>query len=196
MKKSITVALATATMAVSASYVYAAEGEEAETVLRARVINIDPDTSSSIPGLDVDSQVAPEIGLTYFFSPNVGLDIGVATAEHDVTLSGANIGTVQILPINITGIYRFQMQRLQPYVGAGLNYTRFTSVDLVGGAVDVDSSSIGPVIQAGLDWPIANNLVVNADIKKIWLDTEVTGAASGSLDVDPLVYGVGIGWRF
>jgi outer membrane protein len=194
MKKTFTVALATAAVALGAPVVHAATGD---TVLRAKIINIDPSTSSSIPGLDVDNELTAELGLTYFLSPNWAMDLGVTTAKHDVTLNGAGIGTTKIWPVNVIAQYHFLPGAMfQPYVGAGVNYTRFSSVNILGGAIDLDKNSFGPVIQAGFDWPINNQLSLNVDVKKVWIDTDVSGAAAGGLDIDPVVYGVGIGYRF
>lgn len=193
-KKVIAAALASAALLATAPFAHAAAGD---TVLRAKVINIDPSTSSNIPGLDVDDKVTVEFGLTYFLSPNWAVDFGIANAKHDVKLGGADIGTTKIWPVNLTAQYHFLPgAALQPYVGAGVNYTRFSSVNILGGAVNLDKNSFGPVIQAGFDWPINNQLSLNVDVKKIWIDTDVSGAAVGGLDIDPVVYGVGIGYRF
>ena len=42
--------------------------------------------------------------------------------------------------------------------------------------------------------PIRGNL----DLKKVWMGTDVyvSGVNSGSLNVNPLLWGVGLGWRF
>jgi outer membrane protein len=46
--------------------------------------------------------------------------------------------------------------------------------------------------------PIGKNMVLNFDIKKVQIKTTVNsfGAKAGTLKVDPLLVGVGIGWRF
>jgi outer membrane protein len=177
--------------------VSAAQAAQGDLILRGNVINIDPDASSDIAGLDVDDQATAEIGLTYFFRPQWAVNIGITTAEHDITLNGAKIGSTQILPINITGQYHFMPSAtLRPYVGAGLNYTRFSDVSILDGAVDLESDSFGPVLQAGVDWALSERLLINFDVKKIWISTDASGAASGSVDVDPLVYGIGIGYKF
>lgn len=194
MKKAFTVALATAAVALGAPVVHAAAGD---AVLRAKIIKIDPSTSSSIPGLDVDHEYTAELGLTHFLSPNWAMDLGVATAKHDVTLNGAGIGKTRIWPVNVIAQYHFLPgEMLQPYLGAGVNYTRFSSVNILGGAIGLKRDSFGPVIQAGFDWPINNQLSLNVDVKEVWIDTDLSGAAVGGLDIDPVVYGAGIGYRF
>lgn len=194
MSKSLAAALAMFALAVVVPPVDAAQGD---LVGRLRVISIDPDASSDIAGLDVDDQATVEIGLTYFFRPQWAVDVGLTTAEHDITLGGAKIGSTRILPINVTGQYHFKPDAMvRPYVGAGLNYTRFSDVDILGGAVDLDSNSFGPVLQAGIDWAMSDQVVINFDLKKVWISTDASGAASGGVDIDPLVYGIGVGFRF
>jgi outer membrane protein len=194
MKKPLAAILAAFAVTSFASVVHAAAGD---AVLRFKVINIAPDASSDIAGLDVDDKVTAELGVTYFVTPQWAVDVGITTAEHDVTLSGAKIGSTRILPINIIGQYHFIPDgKIRPYVGAGLNYTGFTDVDILGGAVDLENSSFGPVVQAGLDWAIDNAWSVNVDLKKAWISSDVSGAVTGGLDIDPLVYGIGVGYKF
>jgi outer membrane protein len=174
-----------------------ANAAQGDLILRLNAINIDPDASSDIPGLDVDDQATAAIGLTYFLRPQWAVDFGIATAKHDITLGGARIGSTRILPINITGQYHFMPDApIRPYVGAGLNYTRFSDVDILGGAVGLDRDSFGPVLQVGLDWAVTDRVLVNFDVKRAWISTDVSGAATGSVDIDPWVYGIGVGFRF
>ena len=46
------------------------------------------------------------------------------------------------------------------------------------------------------DVPLGKSFLLNADVKKIWLNTDVSGAANGTIDLDPWVYALGIGFRF
>ena len=194
MKKPLTAAFAIVAIAGTAPLAHAAQGD---LMVRLKAINIDPDASSDIAGLDVDDKAAVEVGATYFFRPQWAIDVGITTATHDITLNGARIGETQILPINVTAQYHFMPSaRIRPYVGAGLNYTRFSDVDILGGAVDLDSDSFGPVLQAGVDWALTDRWMINLDVKRIWISTDASGAASGGVDVDPWVYGIGVGFKF
>jgi outer membrane protein len=194
MKKSVAAALA---MLAVAGVAPMANAKEGDLILRLKAISISPDASSDIAGLDVDDKATGEIGLTYFLRPQWALDVGITTAKHDITLGGAAIGSTKILPINVIAQYHFAPGgNLRPYVGAGVNYTNFSDVNILGGAVSLDSSSFGPVVQAGLDWAFADKWMLNVDLKKVWISTDASGAASGRVDIDPLVYGIGIGYKF
>lgn len=167
-------------------------------MMRARAINIAPDVSSSVAGLDVSSEWVPEVDFTYFLTPNIGMELILATARHEVTLNGASLGKVNHLPPTLTLQYHFMPSGMvKPYVGAGLNYTRFYNVDLAPG-LTLDSNSFGGALQAGVDIKITENGYINLDVKKIWIGTEVqaNGAKLTDLDIDPVVWGIGYGFRF
>ncbi len=192
MKKTLGIVLAAGAMAVSMTTVFAATGE---SIVRLKGIQVDPDVSSNIPGLDVDRAFGGEVGFTGFLSDNWAIDVGVGTAKHDVTVGGADLGTTKILPVNVMLQYHFLPDAgFRPYIGGGGNYTRFYEVRTTG--VDVDRDTYGPVAQAGFDVPLGERVLLNFDVKKIWLDTDVRGAANGNLELDPWVYGVGLGLKF
>lgn len=102
-------------------------------MVRMRVIQIAPDvdTSPSLAGLDVSNQWVPEIDFTYFLSPNIGVELTLATARHTVNLSGASLGKLNHLPPTLTVQYHFDATpSIKPYVCARVNYPRFYNVDL------------------------------------------------------------------
>lgn len=168
-------------------------------MMRVRAIDIAPDVkSSSLPGVDVSDEWVPEVDFTYFVTPNIGVELILATARHEVTLNGASLGKLNHLPPTVTVQYHFNpTPTIKPYVGAGLNYTRFYNVDLPG--LKVDNNSVGGALQAGVDIAVTKNGYINLDVKKIWIDTTVktdAGAKVTDLDLNPVVWGIGYGFRF
>lgn len=168
-------------------------------MMRVRAIDIEPDTRSSLAGLDVSNAWVPEIDFSYFVTPNVAFELILGTARHDITLNGTRLGKVSHLPPTLAVQYHFNPRgAINPYVGAGVNYTRFYNVDLPG--FEIDQNSFGGALQAGVDFAVTKNGYINLDLKKIWIDTTVTSAATGAtvtnLDIDPLVIGIGYGFRF
>jgi outer membrane protein len=194
MKKFLTVVAATAAIAVAFPAAQAAEGD---TILRLRAIQIDPDVESNIPGLDLDQEVTGEVAITSFLSPHWAIDLGVSWAEHDIQLNGSNAGEAEIWPINLILQFHFTREGpIRPYIGGGVNYTRFEKVTFLGGQPDVEKNSVGPVAQLGIDIPLGDRLLLNFDAKKIWAGTELNGVANGDVDIDPWVFGAGIGIKF
>jgi outer membrane protein len=172
-------------------------------MVRLRAIDVAPDASSSISGLDVKGQWAPELDFTYFFTRNLAAELILATTRHEVTLNGTSLGKVSVLPPTLTLQYHFtDLGAVKPYVGAGLNVTWFYNNGLqlpTGTKLGVDNTSIGGALQGGFDYEIAKNWYFNADVKYIWMSTDVTlpsGATLTNLKINPWVYGIGIGYRF
>lgn len=168
-------------------------------MMRVRALDIVPDIKSSgLAGLDVSSQVVPEVDFTYFVTPNIGMELILGTARHEVTLNGASLGKLSHLPPTVTVQYHFNpTPAIKPYVGAGLNYTRFYNVDLAPG-LSVGKNSFGGALQAGVDIAVTKNGYINLDVKKIWIDTDVKsgGVKLTNLEINPVVWGIGYGFRF
>ena len=117
--------------------------------------------------------------------------------KQTVSAAGANIGTLKHLPPTLTAQYYFPMGSFKPYVGAGVNLTLFSSVNLPG--LNVQRSSFGPALQAGVDIPVSKGMYLNFDIKKVWIKTDVNTAAGAlvtTYKADPILIGMGLGWRF
>lgn len=175
--------------------------QEGNWLVRLRAIDVVPNASSDIAGLDVGSRWAPELDFTYFFTPNFAAELILATTKHSVTLSGTSLGDTWVLPPTITLQYHFtDLGAFKPYVGAGLNLTWFYNTELNTGKqpLTLSSPSVGPALQAGMDFEIAKNWYLNADVKYIWINTDVkaNGATITKLDINPWVFGVGVGYRF
>ena len=145
---------------------------------------------------------------TYFFTPNVAVEAIGAVTRHHLTDSGATIGNVDLghvslLPPTITGQYHFlPTAAINPYVGAGVNYTFFFDPTLPSGAAVHKISyenNWGGALQAGFDYHIANNWYANFDVKHLFLSTKAKingGAITSNVTLDPTIAGIGIGYKF
>lgn len=152
---------------------------------------------------DVDSSVRPTISIEYRVTPNLGLEVlGALPFQHEVRLNGAKAASVKQLPPTVSLQWHFLPDgRIDPFVGLGLNYTRFFSIDekgpLSGTRLDLDDSW-GVAAHAGVAFAFAERWSLTADLRwiRIRTDAEVDGAKVGTVDIDPLVYGVAVGYRF
>ena len=186
--------------------------------------NIAPGLMSTGAELDVDSNVIPEIDFSYYITKNIAAELILAVgSRHDVSIikagAGAAIGnqglgSVNVLPPTLTLQWHFMPdQMFDPYVGAGINYSimmdRKLNTDTGAAApikIKVDRDSWGPAIQAGFDINLKDGWQINADVKKVWMNTDVKAKnplVAGTpwtkiddLDIDPWVIGIGIGKRF
>ena len=196
MKKQILAAALCALLSAAALAQTTAPGP---WMVRARAVSLGSSNGDTTGlGLSIDNKVLPEADISYFFTPNIAAEL-VLTVPQKQTLSarGTAIGSFRHLPPSLTLQYHFPQAGFTPYVGAGLNYTRLSSVSLPAG-VDVKRNSFGPVLQAGVDILIAKNLYLNLDVKKEYIRTDVlaSGATIGNFRIDPVLFGVGLGWRF
>lgn len=175
--------------------------------------------------LKVDSNTLPELDISYYFTKNIAAELILALgSKHDVSVTkepGAVVpnqllGSVEVLPPTLTAQWHFNPDAtFDPYVGAGINYTfmldrnlnvRQSSVGaLVGSKIKIDRDSWGPALQAGFDVNLKDGWLINADVKYIWMDTDVklknplAGNAwtkIDSLDINPWVFSIGVGKKF
>lgn len=182
-----------------------------EMMVRMRAINVMPDESGTptVIGGDVNLNNAsvPEIDFSYFFNDHFALELILATTTHKATanntlLNNLDLGDVSLLPPTLTAQYHHQFGKLKPYVGAGLNYTIFYGADSGVAKSVTYENSLGYAFQVGGDYQIGDNLFLNLDIKKLYLSTDVhvstyaNGSVDAEVDIDPLIVGLGIGFKF
>ena len=199
MKVAISVAVAGAALAMALPV----QADQGDWLVRARLLQLRPSVSSTIGTLDVSNEVTPEVDFSYFLTENIAAELILATQRHTVKNAGVDLGKVSHLPPTLTLQYHFMpKETFRPYVGAGLNYTRFYNTSLALGVtpLTVDSNSWGGAVQAGFDVALDKKWFLNFDIKKIWIKTDVkngtTGAFVSQLKIDPVVVGVGVGLKF
>ena len=175
--------------------------QDGKWMVRARAVHLDSANKDSTPlDLSVNNKMIPELDISYFFTPNFAAELILTYPQkHDVRAGGAKIGSLKHLPPTLLAQYHFtNLGAFKPYLGAGINYTRFSSVDILGGALNVKKNSFGPALQVGFDYALDKNWSINFDVKKVYIKTDVRsfGTKVGTFKVDPLLVGVGLGYRF
>jgi outer membrane protein len=204
MKKQVLAALIAAGLSVPA---FAQSSTEGNWMVRVRAVNIDTaNKSDAIPALGVNrdevhvsDKVIPEVDISYFFTPNIAAELILTyPQEHNVSVAGTKVGTVEQLPPTLLLQYHFMPEgKFRPYVGVGVNYTLFTNDDLDLN-LETDSSSVGLALQVGMDVQLAPQWFLNVDLKKVKMGTDVSsnGTKVTHIDIDPWLFGVGVGYRF
>jgi outer membrane protein len=197
MKRSVV--MAATVLGVVAAAPAAAEQGEFTARLRALYMQVDADTSPDL-NVGVEDRWIPEVDFGYWITDNVALELVLTYPQkHDVSLNGNAIGSVKHLPPTLMLQYHFLPKgAFQPYVGVGLNYTRFSDVDLADGAIKMEKDSWGLALQAGFDYRLSKSLYVNFDAKKVQIDSNLYAGGNkvAKLELDPWLVGVGLGWRF
>ncbi len=210
MRTSVLSALAL--LAASAQPAYAEAGD---WIIRARAIMVAPneDTDPVLGSeLGLNNSVMPEVDFTYMWTKNIGTELILATTKHKISHPAGKLGSTWVLPPTLTLQYHFAPDaKIRPYVGAGVNYTIFYSekttptLTAALGAASTGlslKSSFGYAVQAGVDVDLNDKMFVNLDVKYIDMTTKAGISANGApaarlgVDINPLVVGVGVGWRF
>ena len=187
--------------ALAACGVGAVQAQETPWMVRARAVHLDMSNHDSTGlGLSVNNKTIPEVDVSYFFSPNVAAELILTVPQQQaVSSNGTSIGTFKHLPPTLLMQYHFTgLTGYKPYVGAGINYTDISKVNLLGGAATLDKDSWGGALQAGVDIPLDKNWSLNFDVKKVYIKTHVyaAGVNAGTLKLDPVMVGAGVGYRF
>ena len=185
--------------------------------VRLRAVGVAPDESAKIGIIGGDVAISnaliPELDFTYFFTENFAAELILGTAKHDVqaieTAAGnVDLGSVWLLPPTLTAQYHFytsDKKVFKPYIGAGVNYTLFYNVKS-GAVADVKyDNALGYAAQLGFDLMLDEKFFINVDAKRLFLSTDVTIDASNlapglsipaTVDIDPWLFGVGVGMKF
>ncbi|MEK8081050.1 OmpW/AlkL family protein [Pseudomonas sp. XK-1] len=228
MRKSLlTASLLALSIAAPMAHAYQA----GDIIVRAGAITVDPHESSSdiwvgalntdVAGtkatLDSDTQLG--LNFAYMLTSNIGIELLAATPfSHNVGVKGmpgpfaglnGNLGELKHLPPTLSVLYYplDAASAFQPYVGAGINYTWFFDTELSSAAEDKGFSGLdmkdswGLSAQVGMDYMLTDNIMLNAQVRYIDIDTTGTTSYGGAkvkvdVDVDPMVYMVGLGYKF
>lgn len=210
----------------SGTYAY----ETGDWVVRAGYAAVDPRDSSSdlnvagtkVAGTGVGVDIGKALGITasYMVAPHVGVELLVATPfRHDITTKGlgglgvpdgTKLGSTKQLPPTLSAQYYIldAGSAFQPYVGLGLNYTKFFSENLSSDAKNsLGASNLklkdswGLAGEAGFDYRVNDQWLVNAAVWKIGIKSDASlntalGKVKTTVTIDPWVYMVGVGYKF
>lgn len=183
------------------------------TMLNVRVTSVDPEAGDPITTLagaatglraEVNADVMPTIGLSYFFTDNVAVEVIAGTTKHTVTAKGPatdlKVKETWVLPPVVSLQYHFApAAKVSPYVGAGVNYMIFyNGSDKNNFDLDIDNG-FGFALQAGVDVAVSGPWSANLDVKKVFFETDATDNRNGvksKVKLDPWVVSAGFGYKF
>lgn len=216
-------ALSAATPALAQSDAQPPAGiAKGDVLLRLRGIVVAPrDRSSGITPTfpaertRVNASFMPEADITYMASDHLGFELIASTTKHHASGRTGTTGTIGrlastwVLPPTLTAQYHFNPRgSVRPYVGAGINYSIFwnekpsAAFEAAVGDTRVRlSDSAGWAAQAGIDVDISPRMFLNLDLKYLDIDTTARlrttaiGTQRVRMHLDPLVVGVGVGFR-
>ncbi|MFJ4398105.1 OmpW family protein [Pseudomonas sp. NPDC089396] len=201
-----------------------------DMILRAGAITTAPNENSGdlkfdgskVSGTKATLDSDTQLGLTfaYMLTDHVGIELLAATPfQHEVGVKGlgggldGKLADVKQLPPTLSLQY-YPMDpgsRFQPYAGIGINYTLFFDEDLTSerkqqGFSNLElQDSVGISGQLGMDYMLTDNILINASVWYVDIDTKASvdgptalgySKTKVNVDVDPWVYMVGLGYKF
>jgi outer membrane protein len=170
-------------------------------------------------GVRMDNDILPEVNLVYRFHRRLSIEGTMSITRHDVSIRGSTLGLSHgdtlseplLLSPEFTLQYHLRpFGPVEPYLGVGVNYTTFTDEDpspqvqqALGAQTEVEfDDDVALVLQAGLNVPIKENLSINLDLRYIDSETAINLEPAGAVPVksefqiQPVIVGVGLGWKF
>lgn len=226
-----TTLFAASLLALAISAPLAQAHQAGDIIVRAGAVTVDPHENSddiwvgalgtkvggSKATLDSDTQLG--LNFAYMVTDHVGIELLAATPfNHNVGVKGmpgafaglnGKLGELKHLPPTLSVVYYplDAKSSFQPYVGAGINYTWFFDTKLSSSAEDKGFSGLdmqdswGLAAQVGMDYMLTDNIMINAQLRYIDIETTGTTNYGGDkvkvdVDVDPWVYMVGLGYKF
>ena len=201
-----TLKIAALTLALCSALPAAAQqAAEGNWLVRGRAVSVDFENGQSkmVKSLDIkaEDRWIPELDITFFFTKNIAAELVLTYPQNvDITIGGKTKGTIKALPPSLMLQYHFtDLGAFKPYVGAGVNYTYFSKRDnILDGAASVERDSWGLAGQLGFDYALNKNWLLNVDVKYVQMTTDVHLGSTklGTLDLNPITWGVGLGYRF
>jgi outer membrane protein len=162
-------------------------------------------------GADAETGDATTVFLEFerLITPNLGVELALglppkikAKATGTVAFLGDDILSAKNVTPTLFLNYHFgsASSTWRPYIGAGINYTRFIDIESRL-APDVQmSDSIGPAIKLGLEYALSREWSLFASVAalKVKTDLVATGATvlTTTIDINPVVYSFGASYRF
>ena len=185
--------------------------------VKAGVIRYDANSKTNgVTGIGIPPGADAEVGdattavftVEFEVKPNVGIELvmGVpakikATATGSVAFLGEVLTARNVAPTVLVN-YHFGKSgdTLRPYLGVGVNYTKFTNTTTPYGWDVKLSDSVGMAVQAGLDYQLNRNWGLFASVARVDVQSKLTAAGAtvlqSKIDFRPITYAAGLAYRF
>ena len=183
------------------------------------VSGVGTDLQTAGHGAVTDNMILLTTTLTYYLNKNLAVELfccaGNTSVNTNSTTSNALFGGKEtelahtwVFPPILTLQYHFDgFGPMRPYLGVGFEWIHYfkekTGSNGLGAASVNFKDSLGFALQGGMDYDLGNGWSLGVDVKKVWLDTELTwkdGAgnkiAYAKHDLDPIYITANVGYRF
>ncbi len=172
---------------------------------RVRAVLTGSSHESEPAGYKIYSGVALSAAIVRHLGDRFSAEVALHTESREVTGpdtggSSGPLGSLEMIPLSL--LVRWHPRGgggadLQPYVGVGGSFTPTWEKS---GALDSSNlaTHVGPAIQLGSDLALSSAVLLNLDVKWNTLSVEIEDfvPTPPSVKIDPLTFGLGLGFRF
>lgn len=163
------------------------------------------------PGADAETTDATTVIFVYerLINPNLGVELvlGIpprikANATGTVAFLGNDVLSAKNVAPTLLVNWHFGQpgDTWRPYVGAGVNYTKFASVKSSLAPDAKMGDSVGLALQAGIDYRLSKEWSLFASVARVDVKSKVVAAGATVLetkiDFRPMVYSFGASYSF
>jgi len=143
----------------------------------------------------------------HLFRPDFGVElvIGVppkikANATGSVAFLGEVLEAKNLAPTLLFNYHFLEGSAVRPYLGLGINYTRFVGIKSPYGWQVSLSDSWGWAAQAGVDYAINKQWGLFASVAAVKVKSDLVAVGANviqtTIDFRPIVYSAGVSYRF
>lgn len=163
------------------------------------------------PGADIETTDATTLIFVYerLINPNLGVELvlGIpprikANATGTVAFLGNDVLSAKNVAPTLLVNWHFGQpgDTWRPYLGAGVNYTKFANVKSTLSPDPKMGDSVGLALQAGIDYRLSNEWSLFASIARVDVKSKVVAAGATvietKVDFRPVVYSFGAAYSF
>jgi opacity protein-like surface antigen len=172
-------------------------GDRRRNLLYAGYGYVNADPAEEIPGMAGTNGGGPVIGYRRFLTERFAAELSFERSGHDLSFPQQPLGSFRRNAYTLAAQYHFPVaQRVQLYGGLGVAYERVSQQQFADASLE--SSSIGPVIQAGFSLDLTSLWTLTGGIRTGFPRHELTvsGAPAGTVLLAPVTFSLGLGARF
>jgi outer membrane protein W len=166
-------------------------------------------TTDATTRFEFKDKIGYGLSFNHLWGRHLSTELAASATKNDATLT---IGGVQALALGrlqqtvVTGTLQWHFAgraRLDPYLGVGAAYVKTkdlhsNDLDLADiGAVKIDNKTVA-LANAGINLGLTRSIALALDVKYLPLKPDAAGitGASVPLQLNPLIYGLGLRFRF
>lgn len=155
--------------------------------------------------IETPETLIPDAEIAYFLTDHVSVEIQAGASASRPAIRGSQVGDLAIgtvwtaAAMGLVQVHFLPQARFNPYLGLGVIATTPLSIAPAPGIPDFKlRTEIGTVLQVGFDYHLTGRWFANAVAKYVFMPkrTYGFGGVKAEVDLNVLIVGAGLGYRF